>query len=73
MDPESGALIMKKGEPWLNTFTPAVLYLLCCNHDVTSLMSGTAIKFVIAYIADYITKTLLKAHVMCQSVQKIRL
>ena len=35
VDPESGALIMKKGEAWLNTFTPAVSYLLCCNHDVT--------------------------------------
>ncbi|RPD67664.1 hypothetical protein L226DRAFT_474572, partial [Lentinus tigrinus ALCF2SS1-7] len=64
VDPESGALIMKKGEAWLNTFTPAVSYLLRCNHDVTSLMSGTAIKSVIAYVADYITKTPLKTHVM---------
>ncbi|RPD64292.1 hypothetical protein L227DRAFT_584053 [Lentinus tigrinus ALCF2SS1-6] len=56
VDPESGALIMKKGEAWLNTFTPAVSYLLRCNHDVTSLMSGTAIKSVIAYVADYSLK-----------------
>lgn len=71
VDPESGALIMKKGEPWLNTFTPSASYLLRCNHDVTSLLSGTAIKSVIAYVADYITKTPLKTHVMFQSIQKV--
>ena len=71
VDPESGALIMKKGEPWLNTFTPTVSYLLRCNHDVTSLLSGTAIKSVVSYVADYITKTPLKTHVMFQSVQNI--
>ena len=62
---------MKKGEAWLNTFTPAVSYLLRCNHDVTSLLSGTAIKSVIAYVADYITKTPLKTHVMFQAVQQV--
>ena len=46
-------------------------YLLRCNHDVTSLLSGTAIKSVIAYVADYITKTPLKTHVMFESVQKV--
>ena len=71
LDPETGALIMKKGEPWLNTFTPAVSYMLRCNHDVTSLLSGTAIKSVIAYVADYITKTPLKTHVMFQSIKKV--
>ena len=71
VDPETGALIMKKGEAWLNTFTPAASYLLRCNHDVTSLLSGTAIKSVIAYVADYITKTPLKTHVMFQSIEKI--
>ena len=62
---------MKKGQAWLNTFTPAVSYLLRCNHDVTSLLSGTAIKSVIAYVADYITKTPLKTHVMFQAVQQV--
>ncbi|KAI0747734.1 hypothetical protein C8Q80DRAFT_1058380, partial [Daedaleopsis nitida] len=71
VDPESGALIMKKGEPWLSTFTPSISYLLHCNHDVTSSLSGTAIKSVIAYVADYITKTPLKTHVMFQSIQKV--
>ena len=71
VDPETGALIMKKGEAWMNTFTPELSYILRCNHDVTSLMSGTAIKSVIAYVADYITKTPLKTHVMFKSVQEV--
>ena len=71
VDRESGALVIKKGEAWLNTFTPCLSYLLQCNHDVTSLMSGMAIKSVIAYVADYITKTPLKTHVMFQPVQKV--
>ena len=71
VDPESGALLMKKGEAWLNGFTLAVAYMLKCNNDVTSLLSGTAMKSVIAYVADYITKTPLKTHVLFQSVQKV--
>ena len=49
-----------KGGPWMNTISPAVTYPLRCNTDVTSLLSGTAIKVVIAYISDYITKPTLK-------------
>lgn len=55
----------------MNTFTPTVSYLLRCNHDVTSLLSGTALISVIAYVADYITKTPLRTHVMFQSVQNV--
>ncbi len=51
---------MKKIEAWLNTFTPLVTYIFCCNTDVTSLSSGTAIKAVVLYVSDYITKTSLK-------------
>ncbi|EIW51232.1 uncharacterized protein TRAVEDRAFT_77262, partial [Trametes versicolor FP-101664 SS1] len=71
VDPSTGALIMKKGEAWINTITPAVTYLMRGNTDVTSLLSGTAIKSVIAYVADYITKTPLKTHVMFQSIQQV--
>jgi hypothetical protein len=57
VDPLSGALKIKKGEMWLNTFTPELTYMLRCNTDVTSLMSGTAIKAVVGYITDYVTKS----------------
>ncbi|EIW62291.1 uncharacterized protein TRAVEDRAFT_45119 [Trametes versicolor FP-101664 SS1] len=62
---------MKKEEAWINTITHAVTYLMRGNTDVTSLLSGTAIKSVIAYVADYITKTPLKTHVMFQSIQQV--
>ena len=71
VDPTTGALNMKKGEAWMNTFSPILTYLLRCNSDVTSLLSGTAIKSVVAYVTDYITKTPLKTHTMFETVKTI--
>jgi hypothetical protein len=65
---KTGVIIMKKLEPWINTFTPLVTYLLCCNMDVNSLSSGTAIKVVIMYMSDYVTKPMLKTHVIFDSI-----
>ena len=62
---------MKKIEPWLNTFTPLVTYLFRCNTDVTSLSSGTAIKAVVIYVSDYITKTTLKTHTIFDSIRSV--
>ena len=52
IDPKTGALNIKKGEKWINTLTPIVTYLLRCNTDITSLLSGTAIKAIVAYVSD---------------------
>ena len=68
---ETGAIIMKKLEPWINTFTPLVTYLLRCNTDVTSLSSGTAIKGVIMYVSDYVVKPTLKTHVIFDSIRTV--
>ena len=62
---------MKKIEPWLNTFTPLVIYLFHCNTDVTCLSSGTAIKAVVIYVSDYITKTTLKTHTIFDSIHSV--
>ena len=69
VNPETGYLYQKKGEAWLNWFSPPVTYLMRCNTDVTCLLSGTAVKSVIAYVTDYITKSPLKTHVMFQAIQ----
>ena len=71
VDTETGALHLKKGEAWMNTYTPVVTYLLRCNTDVTSLLSGTAIKSVIAYVTDYITKTPLKTHTVFEAIKSV--
>ena len=52
----------------MNTVTPVVSYLLRCNTDVTSLLSGTAIKAVVAYISDYITKLMLKTYIVFDTI-----
>jgi hypothetical protein len=64
VESDSGAINIKKQEPMINTLTPLVTYLLRCNTDITSLKSGTAIKGVILYVTDYITKCSLKTHVI---------
>src|ERR1700723_527368 len=71
VDPTTGALNIKKGEAWINTFTPVLTYLFRCNTDVTSLLSGTAIKAVVAYISDYITKPSLKSHVIFSTIKSV--
>src|SRR6266478_1696126 len=71
VDPNTGALNGKKGEAWMNTFTPLLTYLLRCNSDVTSLLSGTAIKAVVAYVSDYITKQSLKTYTVFDVVRSV--
>ena len=71
VDPLTGALNIKKGEPWLNTVTPVLTYVLRCNTDVTSLLSGTAVKAVVAYISDYVTKTALKTYTIFDSIKGV--
>ena len=71
VDPETGALNLKKGEPWVNSFTTYLSYIMRCNTDVTSMWSGTALKAVIVYISDYITKTSLKTHVVFDAIKSI--
>ena len=68
VEPESGALLMKKHEEWITTITPVLTYLVMCNTDVTSLLSGTAINAVVAYISDYITKSSLKTHMLFDAI-----
>ena len=68
---EMGAVTIKKAEPWINTFTYIITYLLRCNTDVTSLASGTAIKGVIMYLSDYIVKSTLKTHVIFDSIRSV--
>jgi len=71
VDDKTGALNMKKGEAWINTFTPLLTYLLRCNTDVTSLLSGTAIKAVVAYTSDYITKPGLKTYTIFDTIRSV--
>ena len=68
---ETGNIDMKKKESWLNTFTYVVTYLFRCNTDITSLRSGTAIKGVLLYVSNYVTKPALKTHVIFETVRSM--
>jgi len=69
VDPLTGTLKVKKGEPWLNSFIPAITYILWCNTNTTSLLSGTAIKAIVAYISDYITRPGLKTYSVFDTIR----
>jgi len=42
-----------------------------CNTNITCLLSGTAIKAVVMYVSDYITKTSLKTHTIFDSIHSV--
>ena len=46
-------------------------YLLRCNSNVTSLLSGTQVKAVIAYVMNYITKSLLKIYSIFETIKTV--
>ena len=52
IDSYDGSIKMKKLEQWINFISPPLTYLIRCNSDVTSLLSGTAIKAIVAYVTD---------------------
>ncbi|KAE9393331.1 hypothetical protein BT96DRAFT_959085 [Gymnopus androsaceus JB14] len=68
---EDPSLKLPLVEPWCNTWTPTLTYLLRCNTDVTSLLSGTAVKAVIAYTTDYVTKPGLKTHMVFSAIKNV--
>jgi hypothetical protein len=69
VNPLTGTLMIKKGESWLNTFTPLITYILHYNTDTTSLLSGTAIKAIIVYVSDYVTKPSLKTYSIFDTIR----
>jgi hypothetical protein len=55
----------------LNNVTAEVTYLIRSNTDVTSLLAGTAIKAVVAYVSDYISKPALKTYLIFEAVKSV--
>ncbi|KAJ7459306.1 hypothetical protein FB451DRAFT_1046335 [Mycena latifolia] len=58
-------------ESMMNTTNPILTYLCRCNSDVTCLLSGTAVKAVVSYVSDYISKLSLKSYQMFTSVYDV--
>ncbi|KAJ7683318.1 hypothetical protein B0H17DRAFT_941971 [Mycena rosella] len=68
---ENGHVNMRHMEPMMNTVNPLLTYVSRCNTDVTSLLSGTAVKAVVSYVSDYISKLSLKLYQMFASVYHV--
>ena len=65
----TGYMKLKLGEANLNTYSNVLAYLMMSNTDVTSLLSGTSMRAVIAYTTDYITKFGLRTHTMMEIIK----
>ena len=66
-----GYIELRHLDEMMNTFSYITTFLFWCNTDVTSLLSGTAIRAVIAYVTDYISKSPLKMYGMLESVKTV--
>ncbi|KAF8220008.1 hypothetical protein L208DRAFT_1072918, partial [Tricholoma matsutake] len=71
IDVDTGCIDVKKTESLLNTFSYLVTYPFRCNTDVTSLHSGSAIKGVLLYVSNSVTKPALKTHVIFETVHSM--
>ncbi|KAJ7714727.1 hypothetical protein B0H16DRAFT_1232870, partial [Mycena metata] len=71
VDHSDGSLNVKKLESEMNNVTPMLTYCLRCNTDVTSLLSGTAIKAIVADISDYVSKASLKSYQVFSSMYDV--
>jgi len=71
IDSDTGHIDVKKTESSLNTFSYLMTYLLRCNTDVTSLHLGSAIKGVLLYVSNYVTKPALKTHVIFETIHSM--
>ena len=69
MDPITEYMKLKLGEANLNAYSNVLAYLMMSNTDVTSLLSGTSMRAVIAYTTDYITKSGLRTHTMMEIIK----
>jgi hypothetical protein len=49
---KDGHINLKKAEPQLNSFSKVLTYFSRSSTDVTSLLSGTAVKAVVSYVSD---------------------
>ncbi|KAJ7674361.1 hypothetical protein B0H17DRAFT_857725, partial [Mycena rosella] len=65
---DDGHINIRKLEPQMNTFSRILTYFSRSNTDVTSLLSGTAVKAVVSYVSDYVSKLGLKTYQAFASV-----
>lgn len=65
---EDGHINVRHIEPMMNTVNPILTFLNRCNADVSSMLSGAAVKAVVSY---YISKSSLKSYQMFASVYDV--
>ncbi|KDQ51995.1 hypothetical protein JAAARDRAFT_139358 [Jaapia argillacea MUCL 33604] len=62
IDVNTQTIMLQRLHPWINNFNDVVLFLLRCNMDIKFIGTGAAMKALIYYVTDYITKSSLPVH-----------
>ncbi|KAI0740114.1 hypothetical protein C8Q76DRAFT_580390, partial [Earliella scabrosa] len=63
LDPETGAVLLRRLHPRITSYNDLVIFLMKCNMDIKFIGSGEAAKALLYYVTDYITKPSLPAHI----------
>ena len=61
---ELGSFVMRHLNGMVNNYCPTISESVHCNTDIKFITSGDAVKSILFYITDYITKTGNKSHVL---------
>jgi hypothetical protein len=56
-DEQSGGIVSRRNNAWLNPCNLVLMYLLRCNHDIQLLSTSADAMALIYYITDYATET----------------
>jgi hypothetical protein len=57
LDPETGAVCLRRLHPKICNYNDVCLYLFRCNMDIKFIGSGQAAKALMFYVTDYVTKS----------------
>ncbi|KAF5327481.1 hypothetical protein D9619_005136 [Psilocybe cf. subviscida] len=63
LDPETGALLLRRHHPRIAAYNDLVTFMLKCNAEVKFIGSGRAARDLVFYITDYVTKPTLPVHI----------
>ena len=70
IDPDTGHILMRWSDPWINNFNEYLVAACRSNTDVKFIWSDSDAKALVYYITDYVTKMSLSFHDTFSLVQK---
>ena len=67
----SASVLLRRLHPRINNYNELLMFLLQCNMDIKYISSGPAVKALVLYIMDYITKSMLSVHAGLDAIKYV--